>query len=79
MKFRTKRCRVKDILLDRGMTQKDLAIKIGFSKSHVSDIVHHRTTMRMDTGMIIAKALNVTLEELYEWEVVFDYEDYKNM
>lgn len=73
LRYRTKRCRVKDILLQKGMTQQEFANRIGFSKSHISDIVNNRATMKMDTGMVIAKGLNVSMEELYEWEVIVEY------
>lgn len=62
------RCRLPDILHSRGFTQAWLADKVGLSKQRISDYVHMRDgrIMSYQVAYIIARTLNVPMEELYE-------------
>ncbi|MGG3920434.1 helix-turn-helix transcriptional regulator [Geobacillus thermodenitrificans] len=66
--YRATRCRIKEILKEKRMSQMELALKINFSKQQISDIVNGRYVLGLNNAMTIAKALNVNIEDLYEWE-----------
>ncbi|MEW5569683.1 helix-turn-helix domain-containing protein [Rossellomorea marisflavi] len=63
------KCRIREWLKTRGMSQRDLAMVTNLSETYVSDIVRGRIFVSLHNGMTIAKALNVTIEELYTWKV----------
>lgn len=68
--YKTARCLVGDILKSRKMTQKEFANKINFSNSYLNDIIQGRSNVSMNNAMTISKALNVSIEDLYEWKSV---------
>lgn len=67
--IRVGRCRIKELLDARGLTQQELAAKTGMSKSFISDKVRNRDAhgMRIDSAKRIAIALGCTIDDLYEW------------
>ncbi|MBR2139397.1 MAG: helix-turn-helix transcriptional regulator [Phascolarctobacterium sp.] len=48
----------------KGWTQEDLSAKSGVSRSRISDIERGRQTPKLDTIMMIAKALEIDYVEL---------------
>ena len=60
----------------RGMTQEDLATKIGKSKNVVSNWERGDNAPDVDTIELICKALSVTPNQLFGWEPHKDYEKY---
>jgi DNA-binding XRE family transcriptional regulator len=66
--YKATRCRIKEILKEKRMSQMELALKINFSKQQISDIANGRYVLSLNNAMTIAKALNVNIEDLYEWE-----------
>ncbi|MCA9682079.1 MAG: HigA family addiction module antidote protein [Myxococcales bacterium] len=42
---------IADALEEQGMTQADLAIRTGFSRKHVNDLIRGRATITADTAM----------------------------
>ena len=63
--------RIKEFLKERGMSQKELAEKLGMSEVGVRKIVNGTTTKATMTK--IAEILNVKLEDLYYKEVLVKY------
>lgn len=63
------RCRIKELLDERGMTQQELADKTGMSKSFINDKVRNRGShgMWIDSAKKIATVLDCTIDDLYEW------------
>lgn len=57
---------VKEILLARGMTQQDLADKMGVSKVAVNYALNGRTSITLVTLEKMAKALDVQIGDLFE-------------
>ena len=55
--------KIKDLLKEKGMTQKELAEKLGMSAVGVSKLVNGTTTK--ETMNRIAEILNVKVDELY--------------
>ena len=60
--------KIKEILLDRGMTQVDLAEAIGLSRPALYKIISGRVFPKPETVKKIADALQVHPASLIEWE-----------
>lgn len=58
--------RIQDQLIQKHMTQKELAVQTGLTESSISHYVHDRRTPRGESLQIIAKALDLTTDELLE-------------
>lgn len=56
--------RIRDILHEKGMTQRDLAAKMGISPAALSVIINPRNAPTLDTLQRIAMALDVEVAEL---------------
>lgn len=67
--YRVGRCLLLDLLKVRGLSQVDLAVKLGVSKQRINAIAHNRATMSYETALNVSKLLNCTMEDLYEIEV----------
>lgn len=67
--FKVGRCRIKELLDAKGMTQKELADKTGMSKTFINDKVHNRGShgMWIDSAKKIATVLGCSIDDLYEW------------
>lgn len=61
-------CRIPEILFSIGKTQSWLADTTGLSRHRISDYATMRRVMSYQTAYMIAKRLNVYMEELYEWD-----------
>lgn len=59
---------VKKIRLEKNMTLDTLAKLSGISKGHLSKIERQERDPKLSTMIMIAKALNVDIEELYKIE-----------
>lgn len=57
---------VKEIRLKQNMTLETLAELSGISKGHLSKIERQERAPKLSTMIMIAKALNVDIEELYK-------------
>ncbi|MGD6876914.1 helix-turn-helix domain-containing protein [Bacillus infantis] len=63
------RCLLLDILNKKYMTQADLVIKTGLSKSQISEYIGNKNVMGLNAAVIIAHALGCKVEELYELHI----------
>lgn len=63
------RCLLKPILKDKHMTQQDLADRTGMSKQEINSYANNRRKMSLKSAKIIAIALGVKIDDLYEWDV----------
>ncbi len=59
--------RIKEIRIQKEISQQDLAAKCNFEKSNMSRIEAGKTNMTLSTIEIIAKALDVRLADLFEF------------
>lgn len=59
--------RIKEIRIQKEISQQDLAAKCNFEKSNMSRIEAGKTNMTLSTIGIIAKALDVRLADLFEF------------
>lgn len=57
--------RIKEMLEAKGMTQRELAIKIGTTETTVCRYVNGNRAPKAPIAIAIAKALGTTVEELY--------------
>lgn len=58
--------RIKEILEEKGIRQKDLCEKTDISKQAMSNIVNHKCAAGLVLGIKIAKALNEPVEKVFE-------------
>jgi putative transcriptional regulator len=67
--YKVGRCRIQELLDARGMTQQQLADMTGMSKQYVNDKIRNRGKhgMWIDSAKTISRALNCSIEDLYEW------------
>lgn len=58
--------RIKEILNQKGMTSKELALKMGVTPQYVSGIIRETGSASVDVLTNIAKILNVPVASLFE-------------
>lgn len=66
------RCRVPDLLKEKGWTQRDLAIRANKSDQEISDFCRLRKVMMIPTAKLIASILGCTIDDLYVFKYVGD-------
>jgi hypothetical protein len=68
MRYEPDRCRLLELYLETGISQREVHILTGYPESQLSDYAHNRTTMGFATAMTISKALKLShCELLYTW------------
>lgn len=67
MKYVAGKCLLNEILAKAGMTQADLSVRTGISRSQINGYKRNRTEMTLSVAKTIAAALNCSIEDLYEW------------
>lgn len=65
--YRAGKCLLPNLIRSRKLTPQELADRIPMSKQQISDYSNNRKLMSLETAKTIATALNVSIEELYEW------------
>ncbi|MCO0597428.1 helix-turn-helix transcriptional regulator [Peribacillus butanolivorans] len=58
---------LRELRESRGLTQQQLADRIGCSKSTISDYENLRNIMLVSTAKVIADELNCRIDDLYAW------------
>ncbi|WP_182503012.1 helix-turn-helix transcriptional regulator [Peribacillus huizhouensis] len=61
------RCLLRDLRESRGLTQQQLADRVGMSKSTISGYENLRNIMLVTTAKVIADELRCRIDDLYEW------------
>jgi putative transcriptional regulator len=61
------RCLLADLLRRAGMTQQELATRLGVPKQQINKYVNNRQQMSYKTAREIAYIINCSMEDLYEW------------
>lgn len=69
MAYRVGRCLLKTRLDHLGISQTELAEKLGVTRQQVNKYVRERSTMTYEVAYNISVILGCSMEELYEWEV----------
>lgn len=59
---------IKDVRESKGCSLSELAEKIGYSKTYVANLENGIRKISFEQAVMIAKALNVSTEELYEFK-----------
>lgn len=67
MAIQVGRCRLKSILKAQKKTQTELAKNVGLSPQRINDYANNRIVMSLLHAIRIAQALDVSVNELYEW------------
>lgn len=57
--------KIKDIRVSKGIKLKQLSYKTGISTSHLSDIENNNKMPSLIYAILIARTLNVKIEEIY--------------
>lgn len=65
--FRTGKCRLRQILKEKKITQRELADRINMPVNQISDYVNDRRKPTYETAFNLAKGLKVPMEELFSW------------
>jgi plasmid maintenance system antidote protein VapI len=68
MLYKVGRCLLEDILESKRLERSYLTDKLHMSRQQINDYISHRRVMTLRTAKNIAEVLNVTIEELYEFE-----------
>ena len=63
--------KIKDLLKEKGLTQKDLAVKLGKNENTVVNYLKQRTKIDVDTLVEIAEILQVPVSLLFEEDNTF--------
>ncbi|PEA75117.1 helix-turn-helix transcriptional regulator [Bacillus wiedmannii] len=66
--FKVGRCRIPELCKKNGITQVELARRLGVSSSSITDYVSLRNLPSVEKARNIAAKLHCDIEELYEWE-----------
>lgn len=69
-KYRIKRSRLKQILVEKQVLQQDLADKVGIAESSISRYINTGRKIDVEIAYNIAKTLGVIIDDLYEWEEI---------
>ncbi|MDK8182145.1 helix-turn-helix transcriptional regulator [Paenibacillus sp. UMB4589-SE434] len=70
MAFTQGRCLLKQRLKEAKMKQVVLAQKTGYSAQTISNYANNRSKMSAEVMKTIAVAIDCSMEDLYEWEMV---------
>jgi plasmid maintenance system antidote protein VapI len=62
-------CLLPHLLRKSHMTSTDLSLKTGISIHQLSSYINNKRIMSIPTAMLIAWALNTSIDCLYEWKV----------
>jgi len=60
------RNRLREIMDKRGIKQTWLAEQVGIDRSTLSSVISNKKGTNLETGMRIAKALNLKMEDIFE-------------
>jgi len=66
--FKVGRCRIPELCKKNGITQAELALKVGITPQSITDYVSLRNLPNVERARNIAAKLHCDIEELYEWE-----------
>ncbi|MDO6451889.1 helix-turn-helix transcriptional regulator [Oceanobacillus profundus] len=67
MAYKVGRCLLRKKLKDVGMTQLQLANRLGVSEQQINKYVNNRQKMSLQVAKNIAVILNCHIDDLYEW------------
>lgn len=57
---------LKNKRIEKGLTQKELAEKVGISERNYQDIEYSKRRPNVNTAILIAQTLDTTVEELFK-------------
>jgi transcriptional regulator with XRE-family HTH domain len=68
--FTAGRCRIPEILRQRGMTQRQLADLTGINYTYINDRANNRDgyILGLNNAKTIAESLGCNIDDLYEWK-----------
>lgn len=61
-------CHLRQLLMARNMTQRELARRMGSTVQQLQHYIHNRRLMTVETAKRIMLILDCTFDELYSWE-----------
>lgn len=63
------KCLLLELLKSRHMTQVDLSVLTGISKSQINEYIKNTRFMSIKNAKLIATALKCHIDDLYEWRI----------
>lgn len=60
--------KIKDIRIQKNITQTQLAKRVGFSRNYLSELEHGKYDIKLSLLIEIAEVLEVNLEDLYSYK-----------
>lgn len=63
-------CLLHNILKDKKMSQQELADKVHMSRQQISNYANNVSRMSLGNAKTIAHALNVHMDDLYQWKLI---------
>jgi putative transcriptional regulator len=63
------KCLLLTILNKRGMSQVDLSIKTGISKTQINEYINGTRKMSLANAKLIAHVLRCHIDDLYQWSI----------
>lgn len=67
-KYRIKKSRLKQILVEKQVLQQDLADRVGIAETSISRYINTSRKIDIEIAYNIARELGVIIDDLYEWE-----------
>lgn len=67
MAYRIGKCLLSDRLRENGMTQAELARRLGIERQQVNKWVKGHQRMSLETSKNVATTLNLHIDDLFEW------------
>lgn len=67
MEFKPIRCHIPERLKQLRKSQQWLAEQTGIPKQRINDYIHLRLTMSFGRAVLIASALGIRIENIYDW------------
>lgn len=61
------RCRIPELLQNKGQNQQWLSDVSGYSRQRISDICNLRSIIGIETAYHLASIMGCSIDDLYEW------------
>lgn len=65
--YRVVRCLLLDLLAKSGLTQRDIAIKLGVKDQQIHKYCWDKQKMSIETAKNISAIFGINIDDLYEW------------
>jgi transcriptional regulator with XRE-family HTH domain len=67
MHYRSGRCRIPELLRERGITMRQLSAETDIHETQLSAYANNRKTMSLHTAKAVASYFEIPIDDLYVW------------